>query len=195
MSGPYDVLMVDPPWPVAEVFSRPLHRAGRRPITTPYAVLTWAEVWVGLDADVLSQAAPHCALFLWALEQYLTETERELTARGFVRVHRLIWDKERGLYIGTGAVRRQHEYLLWYCRPRLLPIAREAAGKWPSVLRERSRQHSRKPESAYQMVEALYPTARKLDAFTREYRVGWSAFGWEQDKFTPLLAPLREAQA
>jgi N6-adenosine-specific RNA methylase IME4 len=59
------------------------------------------------------------------------------------------------------------------------------------MLHARTREHSRKPEVAYQMVEALYPNARRLDAFTREYRAGWDAFGDQIDHFSPLFACLR----
>ncbi len=194
MNVPYEVLMVDPPWPMGGVFrsdGAPGKRGPCREDRTPYQTVTWKDVWALLDTEVLAQAAPHHALFLWALEQFLPETEAELTRRGYRRTHRLIWDKNDGPFIGT--VRRTHEYLLWWCNPRLLPIAASQRGVWPTVIRaSNGKQHSRKPSAAYQMVEALYPDARKLDAFSRAYRVGWDAYGDQVDMFTPLLAPLRE---
>ncbi|WP_331938896.1 MT-A70 family methyltransferase [Methylosinus sp.] len=46
-----------------------------------------------------------------------------------------------------------------------------------------AREHSRKPEEFYQMVEALSPDARRLDVFSRQSRPGWATWGKEADKF------------
>jgi hypothetical protein len=193
----YQVIMCDPPWPVeghvhSSTRMRRLGEQWRRD-KTPYTTLPWSALWSLIDTAILSQAAPEHALFLWTLEQFLTDTEAELMARGYVRAHRIIWDKVGGVL--TPTLFRSHKYLLWYCWPRLLPIAPGTRGRNKSVICEGARQHSRKPSAAYALVEALYPDARKLDAFSREYRPGWSAFGDQVDHFTPLLAPLREVQA
>jgi N6-adenosine-specific RNA methylase IME4 len=37
--------------------------------------------------------------------------------------------------------------------------------------------HSAKPVEVYERIEALYPTATKLEVFARSSRVGWSRFG------------------
>jgi len=190
VSGPYDVLMVDPPWPVKGHFTETRsipssHRPG-----VGYSTVEWSELWPLLDEEVFSQAAAHHALFLWTLEQYLTDAEKELTARGYRRSSRIIWDKGNGPL--TYRLRRSHEFLLWYCKPRLLPASMSSNCKYPSVIRSASRQHSRKPDAAYDIVEALYPEARRLDAFSRERRAGWDAFGDQIDHFSPLFACLRE---
>ena len=44
------------------------------------------------------------------------------------------------------------------------------------------RQHSRKPDEFYQMVEALC-IGRRLDYFSREKRPGWEQFGDEPERF------------
>lgn len=193
MNGPYDVLMVDPPWPVEGYWGNQGRKGSVRGHIAglPYKTEQWANLWDLLDGAVLNQAAPHHALFLWTLEQYLTETEAELRTRGYRRSSRIIWDKGNGPL--TYRLRRTHEYLLWYCRPRLFPASMRENCKYTSIIRAESRQHSRKPEAAYRLVESLYPDARKLDAFSREYRQGWDAFGDQIDHFSPLFACLREA--
>lgn len=188
----FDVIMCDPPWPVAGHWGR---TRGGGPVVhlngLGYFTVEWADLWHLLDEHVFTQAAVHHALFFWTLEQYLTETETELRTRGYRRSSRIIWDKGNGPL--TYRLRRSHEYLLWYCKPRLLPASRDANCKYTSVIRADSREHSRKPSAAYTMVEALYPDARKLDAFSREYRVGWDGWGDQRDHFSPLFACLREA--
>lgn len=49
------------------------------------------------------------------------------------------------------------------------------------------REHSRKPDEFYALVEALCPGS-KLEMFAREAREGWAAWGAEADKFTKGVA-------
>ena len=50
-----------------------------------------------------------------------------------------------------------------------------------------ARQHSRKPEEAYDLVDALLPShARKADIFSRQVRPGWDSWGDQVDKFEAL---------
>ena len=43
--------------------------------------------------------------------------------------------------------------------------------------------HSRKPDEAFSMAEALVPNARRLELFSRQKRDGWDVFGNETDYF------------
>jgi N6-adenosine-specific RNA methylase IME4 len=52
----------------------------------------------------------------------------------------------------------------------------------PIVLR---REHSRKPEACYAIVERMYPDLPKLELFARQVRPDWDMWGNETDKFTP----------
>jgi len=49
------------------------------------------------------------------------------------------------------------------------------------------REHSRKPEEFYALVDQLCPGS-KVELFSRQERQGWQVFGTETDKFLPLLA-------
>jgi len=48
-----------------------------------------------------------------------------------------------------------------------------------SVFRERRREHSRKPEASYRIIEAMYPDLPKIELFARQARPGWQAWGNE----------------
>jgi hypothetical protein len=39
------------------------------------------------------------------------------------------------------------------------------ASPFPSVIRQRRREHSRKPDRAYQIIEAMYPDLAKIELF------------------------------
>jgi hypothetical protein len=46
-----------------------------------------------------------------------------------------------------------------------------------SVIRAPRRQHSRKPDKAYEIIERMYPTLPKIELFARNVRDGWAAWG------------------
>jgi N6-adenosine-specific RNA methylase IME4 len=41
------------------------------------------------------------------------------------------------------------------------------------------REHSRKPDEAYEMIERMYPDLPKIELFARQARLGWAAWGNE----------------
>ena len=46
------------------------------------------------------------------------------------------------------------------------------------------REHSRKPDEAYEAASILVPNVRKIELFGREKREGWTVWGNEADKFS-----------
>lgn len=58
----------------------------------------------------------------------------------------------------------------------------------PSVLDGLAREHSRKPDIAYDIAERMLPDAKRLELFGRERRPGWDVFGNEADKFSEGVA-------
>ena len=49
-----------------------------------------------------------------------------------------------------------------------------------------AREHSRKPEEAYRLIEELTPNAFRADVFARQRRDGWDSFGLETEKFSEV---------
>ena len=52
-----------------------------------------------------------------------------------------------------------------------------------SAIMGRLREHSRKPEEAFQAAEKLMPEARRIEVFSRQKRSGWENWGHEAEKF------------
>src|SRR5262249_21287698 len=96
-----------------------------------------------------------------------------LAAWGFEYCTHLVWVKDRS---GLGYwVRNQHELLL-IARHGNPPTPRP--GDRPcSVINARRREHSRKPDEAYEMIERMYPEWPKIELFARNQRQGWDAWG------------------
>jgi len=45
------------------------------------------------------------------------------------------------------------------------------------------REHSRKPDEAYELIERMYPELPRIELFARARRPGWDAWGNETEKF------------
>lgn len=97
---------------------------------------------------------------------------------GFKLHARMIWDKVTGIPAAY-TVRFGHEYLLYMYRGKLPPIAKEEQGKIHTVFHEIPKRHSQKPEVSYEIIERLYPDARKLELYARRERPGWDCWGNE----------------
>jgi len=120
-------------------------------------------------------ATDAAALFLWTTAPHLPEALHVITAWGFEYKTHAVWVKD---WIGLGYfVRNQHELLLVATRgdmPCPLP-----ANRPPSVVTAPRREHSRKPDEAYELIERMYPELPKVELFARSRRLGWDAWGNE----------------
>jgi hypothetical protein len=61
------------------------------------------------------------------------------------------------------------------------------------------REHSRKPDEAYVIIERMYPNLPKIELFARHARTGWEAWGNEAPSATSAIPPasdflLKEAE-
>jgi N6-adenosine-specific RNA methylase IME4 len=87
----------------------------------------------------------------------------------------MVWVKDR---TGTGyRVLNQHEHLLIAARGEL-PCP-PGSLRPPSVIYAPRREHSRKPDEAYEIIERMYPDLPKIELFARQARSGWAAWGNE----------------
>ena len=62
---------------------------------------------------------------------------------------------------------------LWTTAPHL----QESSQALASVITAPRREHSRKPDEAYEMIERMYPEPPKIELFARNARPSWAACG------------------
>ncbi len=172
----YGAVLADPPWRFANRTGKvaPEHKRLRR-----YATMALEEIAAVPVADL---AAPRSHLYLWVPNALLREGLEILEAWGFRYVTNLVWYKVRmdGGPDGRGVgfyFRNATEILLFGVRgknARTLAAGRRQV----NVMATRKREHSRKPEELYPIVEACSPGPR-LELFARHRRQGWAAWGDE----------------
>jgi N6-adenosine-specific RNA methylase IME4 len=161
--GPFRVISADPPWP----YDRTDDETHRGSIT--YHKMSIAQI-CGLPVGEM--AHDDCILFLWTTNAFMREAYQVLDAWGFEEKTILTWCKPK---LGVGNwLRNQTEHCILAVRGK--PVVKLT--NQTTILVGKVREHSRKPESFYKLVNSLCPGS-KVELFSREERKGWSRWGSE----------------
>lgn len=165
-TGRYSVILADPPWRYE--FSATTSRA----IESHYPSMALDEICALPISDL---AADDAVLYLWATAPKLREALAVMDAWGFEYKSNMVWVK-RSIGMGYWA-RGRHEHLLIGVKgafPAPPPDERP-----DSVIEAPRREHSQKPDEAYELLERLYPNEARLELFARTARFDWQAWGNE----------------
>jgi N6-adenosine-specific RNA methylase IME4 len=183
----FALILADPPWPF-QVYSEAT--GSSRAASNHYRVMDLADICGLPVADYL--AARNAALYLWATAPFLEKAFTVIAAWGFQYSTNIVWTKDK---FGTGYwCRSQHEHLLIGRRGNFrVP---KPADRPPSVIQAPRREHSRKPDQVYSIIERAYPELPKIELFARHARLGWTAWGDEapsatQDEQNGLASPYK----
>jgi len=165
-AGKYDVIVIDPPWQYTTEYNPETRR-----VTSPYPEMSLEEI-----KNIEIPAKDDCILWLWTTQKFIWEAKEILDHWGFEYKAMLIWDKEK---MGIGRwLRLQCEFCLLGIKGKPIWDIKDIR----DIIREPRREHSRKPEAFYKMIDENF-VGRKLDYFSREKREGWEVFGNDTEKF------------
>jgi N6-adenosine-specific RNA methylase IME4/ParB-like chromosome segregation protein Spo0J len=154
-TGPFQVIVADPPW---------RYESGN---SLPYPTMDIEEIKAMPVAEI---ADDNAILWLWTTNAHLLVAFDVVNAWGFEYRSLLTWVKDR---MGTGEwLRGQTEHCILAIRGR--PVFLH--GNHATVLEAAGREHSRKPEEFYALVEATCPGGR-MELFCRQGRPGWQVYG------------------
>ena len=133
------------------------------------------------EVSVASVAAPNSHLYLWAPNALVPEGLRVMQAWGFRYTSNIVWAKRRkdGGPDGRGVgfyFRNVTEILLFGVRGSLRTL--DPARRQVNMIESRKREHSRKPDEQYDLVESCSP-GPFLELFARHPRAGWIPWGDE----------------
>ena len=174
----FRTILADPPWQFQNRTGKvaPEHKRLQR-----YPTMTLSEI---KKLPVTEAAATTCHLYLWVPNALLAEGLAVMEAWGFRYKTNLVWHKIRkdGGSDGRGVgfyFRNVTELLLFGVQG---PNARtlKAGRTQVNYLCSRKREHSRKPDEQYRIIEACSGRPY-LELFGRGARTGWVTWGNEAD--------------
>jgi len=174
----FGTVLVDPPWQFTNKTGKvaPEHRRLAR-----YSTMKLPEIMALPVSDVVADKAH---LYLWCPNALLPDGIAVMKAWGFTYKSNLVWHKVRkdGGSDGRGVgfyFRNVTELILFGIRGKnartLAPGRRQV-----NLLATRKREHSRKPDEQYDIIEACSP-GPFLELFARGTRKGWAMWGNQAD--------------
>jgi len=182
----FKTVLADPPWRFTNRTGKmaPEHKRLNR-----YGTMTTEEICQLPVAEVLDRTAH---LYLWTPNALLPDALKVMSAWGFEYKTNLIWHKVRkdGGSDGRGVgfyFRNVTEMILFGVRG---PNARTLAPgrRQVNFLASRKREHSRKPDEQYALIESCSP-GPYLEMFARGTRPDWTYWGNQaNDDYAPSWA-------
>lgn len=174
----FSTILADPPWQFQNRTGKiaPEHKRLQR-----YSTLTLDDI---KRLPVENAAADVSHLYLWVPNALLPEGIAVMRAWGFEYKSNIVWHKIRkdGGPDGRGVgfyFRNVTELILFGIRgknARTLPPGRSQV----NFIATRKREHSRKPDEQYDLIESCSP-GPFLELFARGEREGWSVWGNQAD--------------
>lgn len=171
----WSTILADPPWRFTNRTGKvaPEHRRLDR-----YSTMDLRDICA---LPVRSIAAKNSHLYLWVPNALLPDGLKVMEAWGFRYVSNIVWAKRRkdGGPDGRGVgfyFRNVTELLLFGVRGSIRTLA--PARRQVNMIETRKREHSRKPDEQYGLIEACSP-GPFLEMFARHRQPGWTVWGAE----------------
>lgn len=173
----FGTVLADPPWRFINRTGKvaPEHKRLARYETMTSAEIAALPVW-----DIV---ADRSHLYLWSPNILVPEAFKVLEAWGFTYKSMIVWHKVRkdGGSDGRGVgfyFRNVTETVLFGVRGGLRTFA--PGRRQVNLIATRKREHSRKPDELYPIIEACSP-GPFIELFARYPKPGWAAWGKEAD--------------
>jgi N6-adenosine-specific RNA methylase IME4 len=178
--GGFSTILADPPWRFSNRTGKvaPEHRRLDR-----YSTMSFDAIKA---LPVKNIVAKNAHLYLWVPNALLPEGMDVLKAWGFRYVSNIIWAKRRkdGGPDGRGVgfyFRNVTEILLFGVKGSMRTLA--PGRSQVNMIETRKREHSRKPDEQYDLIEACSP-GPYLELFARHPRPDWTVWGDESAEDT-----------
>lgn len=178
----FATVLADPPW---QFQNRTGKMAPEHKRLSRYPTMTLQEI-KDLPVEAIVKDTAH--LYLWVPNALLADGLQVMEHWGFTYKTNLIWYKIRkdggpdrrgvGFYF-----RNVTEMILFGVRGKNVRTLQPGRSQ-ENIISTRKREHSRKPDEQYEIIEACSP-GPYLELFARGPRKGWHVWGNQSDEYMP----------
>lgn len=175
----FATILADPPWQFQNRTGKvaPEHKRLNR-----YGTMELADI-CALPVEEIAADPAH--LYLWVPNALLPEGLEVMKAWGFRYVSNIIWEKVRkdGQPDGRGVgfyFRNVTEVLLFGVRGKSARTLKPGRSQ-VNIIRSRKREHSRKPDEQYPIIEGC-SWGPRIELFSRGKREEWTVWGNQADE-------------
>lgn len=165
LAGQFDVIVIDPPWPMEKIE----RDVAPNQVAFEYPTMEESEL-----AEMQMPAASDCHLWLWTTHRFLPMAFRLLDAWGFKYVCTFVWHKNGG-FQPFGLPQYNCEFAIYARRGTPQFIDTKAFSTCFDATRGA---HSEKPEAFYEVVRRV-TAGRRIDIFNRRSIEGFETWGKE----------------
>jgi len=171
--GKFGTILADPPW---RFMNRTGKMAPEHKRLARYPTMTFQEI---MELPIAQLALPQSHLYLWIPNALILEGLEVMRRWGFIYKTNIVWHKIRkdGGPDGRGVgfyFRNVTELVLFGVRGHIRTF--QPGRKQVNIILSRKREHSRKPDELYPIIEACSP-GPYLELFARHKRAGWRQWG------------------
>ena len=178
----FATVLADPPWQFQNRTGKmaPEHKRLQR-----YPTMSLQEI---KDLPVEAIVADTAHLYLWVPNALLAEGMQVMEHWGFTYKTNLIWYKVRkdggpdrrgvGFYF-----RNVTEIILFGVRGKNARTLQPGRSQ-ENIISSRKREHSRKPDEQYELIEAC-SSGPRIELFARGPKKGWFVWGNQSEEYTP----------
>lgn len=182
VKGKFHTVLADPPW---QFTNRTGKMAPEHKRLSRYPTMELSEI---CDLPVSEVVEDPCHLYLWVPNALLPDGLAVMAAWGFTYKSNIVWQKIRkdGGPDGRGVgfyFRNVTEIVLFGVRGKNARTL-DAGRTQVNIISTMKREHSRKPDEMYKLVESCSP-GPFLELFARGTRPGWTAWGNQAEDYSP----------